>query len=134
MKILLDTQALILAGTSALPEASKKMFLDSENEIFFSIVSLWEMAIKKSLGKLDFKMNFTDYQDLLIQEGLHRLLLEPEHLEILSELEWHHKDPFDRTLIAQSVFEQMAIMTGDDSFKKYGCHCIWNSIRYSPGK
>lgn len=126
MKILLDTQALILAGKNALPSLSKRLYLDSSNEIFFSTVSLWEMSIKKSLGKLDFKLKINEYEDLLMSEGLNKIHIESAHLEALSELQWIHKDPFDRTLIAQAIIEQMAIMTGDEVFKNYPCSCIWS--------
>lgn len=126
MKILLDTQALILAGKNSLPSLSKKNYLDLENEIFFSTVSLWEMAIKKSLGKISFKWTLDQYEELLMSEGLSKLNIESTHLETLSKLEWIHKDPFDRTIIAQSIVEQMTIMTGDDIFKEYPCHCMWS--------
>ena len=126
MRILLDTQALILAGQNALPIRSKKEFLNPANEIFFSTVSLWEMAIKKLLGKLEFKSDFITYTDLLIKEGLQLLPFAPNHIQDLSDLDWHHRDPFDRALISQARCEQMAIMTNDSHFPKYGCHCLWD--------
>ncbi len=126
MKILLDTQALILAGKNSLPSLSEKLYLDSNNEIFFSPVSLWEMAIKRSLGKLTFKLSINDYEDLLVKEGLSKINIESTHLEALSKLQWIHKDPFDRTLIAQAIIEQMTIMTGDTVFRKYPCLSLWS--------
>jgi len=127
MKILLDTQALILAGQNDLPAVAKEHYLNSKNQIFFSLVSFWEMGIKARQGKLHLKRDLSRYyQDLLDHQGLRALTLEVAHIAKGVSFPFHHKDPFDRLLIGQAFEEKCAIMTGDSVFEKYGCKIIWN--------
>lgn len=127
MKILLDTQALILAGRDQLPKTAARVYLAGSNEIYFSLVSLWEIGIKAALGKLRFKRKIMDYYDLLIHEmALNALTIDPAHIEKAVSLPFHHKDPFDRLIIGQALVENMTILGSDTHFGSYGCKRIWD--------
>jgi PIN domain nuclease of toxin-antitoxin system len=126
MNILLDTQALILAGQSRLPTTAAKAYQAASNEIYFSLASLWEIGIKASLGKLSFDRDLLEYHDALHGEfGLTPLAIHPAHLQVATTLPFHHKDPFDRLLIGQALSERLVVMTGHAIFSDYGCRRIW---------
>ena len=126
MKILVDTQALILAGRDELPKPAALIFASASNEICFSLVSLWEIAIKSSLGKLRFKRRISEYYQLLVEEqGLIPVSIEALHIEKVAALPFHHKDPFDRLLVGQALVERLTILSGDASFDRYGCKRVW---------
>lgn len=126
MKVLLDTQALILAGQNRLPPPAAKTYLISNNEIYFSVASLWEVGIKASLKKLKFDMKVTDYQRLLLRAGLFELPIEASHIEQSVALPFHHRDPFDRLIAGQALVESMTVISGDQTFGLYGCQRIWD--------
>lgn len=128
MKVLLDTHALLwlIAGDQRLSERSREVFLDRANELYFSVVSLWELAIKLSLGKLALA---EDWYETLTREmrvnAVHWLPVEPRHCLGLAQLPFHHRDPFDRMLAAQALGEEMALLTADPQLGAYGVRCIW---------
>ena len=127
MKILLDTQALILAGRDQLPKSAANAFTSSSNDVYFTLVSLWEIGIKAALGKLRFKRTLTEYHDLLVNElGLIPLTIDPKHIEKAVGLPFHHRDPFDRLIIGQALTEELTIITSDAHFTSYGCKQIWD--------
>ena len=128
MRLLLDTHAFI--WWSSEPEKlSKKVlaaFEDSENELTLSVASIWEMQIKVQLGKLD----ITDpLKDLIAihQKGkdLQILPIFLNHVLALENLPVHHRDPFDRILIAQANAEKQVIVTKDQIFKEYPVQLLW---------
>jgi PIN domain nuclease of toxin-antitoxin system len=129
MKILLDTCAflwLVTNDTGHLTETATDTFLDEDNEICFSIVSAWEISIKVSVGKLDVPLPVHHF--LTEQIGLNELSVlsvKFSHVTKVSELPFHHKDPFDRLLIAQAMIENLPILTGDPVFKRYNIKTIW---------
>ena len=126
MKILLDTQALILAGRDELPKQASHAFCLPSNQIYFSLVSLWEIGIKASLGKLKFNQTVTEYHTLLVDKlGLYELSISAEHIEKAVSLPFHHKDPFDRLIIGQALVNNFTLMGADQVFEKYGCNVIW---------
>lgn|SRR3989338_3982569 len=128
MKILLDTQALILAGRDELSAAASRAFCLPSNQIYFSLVSLWEIGIKKSFGKLEFPHQITHYHSMLINKlGLYDLSISPEHIEKSVSLPFHHRDPFDRLIIGQALVENFTLMGSDQIFRSYGCKVIWDS-------
>ena len=99
---------------------------DTANKRLLSIVSLWEITIKASQGKLKLAMPFSDLVTAQIQDNAISLLpITPEHLSALFTLHFHHKDPFDRLLIAQSLTEAVPIISKDAIFQKYGIQVIW---------
>jgi len=83
--------------------------------IFFSIASLWEIAIKQSIGKL--KINKAIQE--IIPLGISILDIKIPHVKIISDLPFHHKDPFDRMIIAQAINEKLIVLTDDKQFNKY---------------
>ena len=128
MRILLDTQAFLVvrSGGGRLPARARRAFLDPENELFLSPASVWEMAIKCSLGKLHLGIALPDLVRSALSTGLIRPLpIDLDHLYAVKDLPFHHRDPFDRLLVAQARCEELAILGGDDAFDAYGVNRIW---------
>lgn len=128
MRILVDTHALIwfLEGNSLLSVAARDAIQDDQNERFFSHASAWEISIKLALGKLRLVAPYDEiFPDALNANGLVALPTEFAHYSKLQELRWHHRDPFDRLLIAQAHVENLAVVTRDPMFAQYGVQIIW---------
>jgi PIN domain nuclease of toxin-antitoxin system len=127
MKILLDTHAFIwfLEGNDRLSEKARKNIESDANQIYISIASFWEMAVKVSLGKLDLAIAFDELYTLAMENDIEMLPIQFEHTQLVAQLPFHHKDPFDRMLIAQSLVEQMPILTIDSYFNSYPCKILW---------
>ena len=123
MRYLIDTHLLIWAarGTESLPVKIDDIINDLSHDIYVSIASLWEMAIKKSLRKLNID---DEIFENLESHGYKMLPVEPRHLKILMELPHHHRDPFDRMLIAQSMVEKLTLITSDKTLERYGAKII----------
>ncbi|MEI6790220.1 MAG: type II toxin-antitoxin system VapC family toxin [Myxococcaceae bacterium] len=120
---LLDTHVLIwwLTQATELPIEIRRL-IEDENKIFFvSIASAWEMAIKRNLGKLETP---DDLEEALRQNQFQALPINFMHIEKLAVLPNHHRDPFDRMLIAQAISENLTIITHDSQFQPYGCSLI----------
>lgn len=127
MDLLLDTHPFIwfLNGDEPLPANLKSIIIDTSNRCFLSIASLWEIAIKSSLGKLELKGDFSQIADFLSDNDIELLSITFEHLQRLMQLPFHHKDPFDRIIIAQALTEGLPLATKDDVFPDYGVNIIW---------
>jgi PIN domain nuclease of toxin-antitoxin system len=128
MKVLIDTHAFLwlLTGDARLSERAKEVFLDTEHKIFLSAASLWEISIKISLGKLELKKGWmATIQKEMKQNLIFWLPVEMPHCEQLTKLPFHHRDPFDRMLIAQAMVEGMHILSNDSEFSKYSINFIW---------
>ena len=128
MRLLLDTHAFIWAATrdERLSEAAKALFLDSNNELYLSTASIWEMAIKTSIGKLLLQQPMAQIINEQIQiNGLKILNIESAHALAVASLPWHHRDPFDRLLIGHSKLEQMPILGCDSIMDAYGIDRRW---------
>lgn len=128
MRLLLDTHALLwfINGDENLSQRSKILIQESNNEVFISIATLWEITIKTSLGKLELSQPF----ELLIPRELtnNEFTLLPitiEHLIKLGSLPFYHRDPFDRLLIAQALYEQVPLISKDSEFDDYELERIW---------
>lgn len=121
MKYLLDTHVLIWygEGNPLLPGHIRKIILDPQNHIFVSHASIWEMAIKMSLGKMTLTVQLPDWEHLLQQKGFAPLLTSFQHFQELLTLPFHHQDPFDRLLIAQAIAEDFTVITHDSKFRPY---------------
>jgi PIN domain nuclease of toxin-antitoxin system len=121
MKLLLDTHILIwyLEGHPNLPEAQRLMIEDRRNLVTVSTASLWEMTIKISIGKLELMDDFGTIETTLTQQGIHILPIQTSHLQHLLSLPFHHRDPFDRLIIAQALVEEMTLVSDDKSFPLY---------------
>ena len=127
MRLLLDTHTLIwfINGDESLPKHVIKLIENPENDSFVSIASLWEIAIKISLGKLEFKKQFQHILKLLDQNGFQILPISFAHTYRVSNLEFIHRDPFDRIIVAQSIEEKMQIITKDRDINKYQVETTW---------
>lgn len=122
MKLLLDTHTFLwfIEGDPNLSDTARSLIEDEGNQRFLSSASLWEMSIKVSISKLALQMSFTD---LVTQQvygnAIEVLEVRPEHLDVLAKMPFHHKDPFDRLIIAQSIVESIAVISKDSEFGKY---------------
>ncbi|MEX8548232.1 MAG: type II toxin-antitoxin system VapC family toxin [Mucilaginibacter sp.] len=127
MRFLIDTHVLIwfINGDELLPERAISDVKNINNECFISIASIWEIAIKVSLNKLELKSEFDKIIDFLTDLDIEILPITFEHIQILNTLEYHHKDPFDRMIISQAISEQLTIITKDENFIKYQVMVKW---------
>ena len=119
MKLLLDTQLLLWAAAGTVPKAAEKMMLDEDNTLYFSPVSVWEISIKKNLGRSDFKVDPEVLLRGLLDNQYQELPIKSLHALAASELPQIHKDPFDRMLLAQAKTEGISLLTSDSILRKY---------------
>jgi PIN domain nuclease of toxin-antitoxin system len=122
MKLLLDTHHLVwaLEDSKALKPAIRSLIADPENVIFASVASLWEVAIKVSLGKLHFAgKSVTELAQFLEKSGTAVLPVSVAHLAEVERLPWHHRDPFDRLIIAQARVENLRMVSVDAVIRQY---------------
>jgi PIN domain nuclease of toxin-antitoxin system len=127
MKNLLDTHTFIwfLNGDKNLSTTAKKYIEDVDAENYLSIVSLWEIAIKISLGKLEINIPFEKLEAYILENNFQILPISFNDLIKLSNLPFHHRDPFDRLLIAQSMSNEINLISKDNFFAEYGVEQIW---------
>lgn len=124
MKVLLDTHALLwwLSDSDKLGPAAREIIADPAHDILVSIVSLWEIAIKIRIGKLDADIN--EITDAIPAEGFTLLPIVPQHLKVLMGLPIHHRDPFDHLLMAQALSEQASFLSSDTQMGHYSIERI----------
>ncbi len=128
MKLLLDTHTFLwfITGDSRLSSDARLLTEDTANDKFVSVVSLWEIALKFSLGKLiltdDFDVLFPNQ---LIINGFEELGIETKHFYEIVKMPFHHRDPFDRLIIAQAISEKMSIISIDSAFDNYSVIRFW---------
>ncbi len=129
--MLLDTHALLWMVLDD-PRLSRRARSEIEKAegLAYSIASFWEIALKLSIPRYQKKLALPEawHQDLLGEMraiGAERLEIQPQHCRHLQDLPWHHKDPFDRMLIAQAQVERLPILSADRRFKKYGIKIVW---------
>ena len=128
MKVLLDTHAFLwaIAGDKKLSKTARKTFLDPGNSLLFSAASLWETCIKMSLEKLTLKSGwYTKIQNELRVNAIQWLPVEMRHCVELTKLSFHHRDPFDRMLIAQARVEELRVLSRDARLSAYDIPRIW---------
>lgn len=127
MQHLLDTHTLIwfINGDEELSDKAKNIIETDGAVNFVSVASLWEIAIKVSLGKLELKTPFTEIKSQLDQNGFQLLPITWEDTLLIASLPFHHRDPFDRIMVAQGINNKLKIITKDDQFKKYSLVLIW---------
>lgn len=121
MKVLLDTHVLLwAAGAPMRLSAQARAFIDSpQNELFFSAASLWEIVIKRALGREDFIVDASPLRRGLLDNGYTELAIESAHVVALEALPRLHRDPFDRILIAQAQVEGITLLTADRDVLAY---------------
>ncbi|MHB0992480.1 MAG: type II toxin-antitoxin system VapC family toxin [Burkholderiales bacterium] len=121
MKLLLDTHLLLWAADSIerVPAGARTLMADPANVLYFSVASLWEIAIKRGLNRPDFQVDARMLRRGLIDNGYYELSILSEHAAALDVLPPIHKDPFDRLLIAQAIVEGITLLTNDAAVAKY---------------
>lgn len=124
MRLLADTHAALwlLGGDERLSPSADRMLTDASNEVILSAAVVWEVAIKQSLGKLDAPDGFAE---LLLDAGAVPLPVSIDHAHAVRSLPWHHRDPFDRLLVAQAALEDAALVSSDERLHAYGVQVVW---------
>ena len=128
MRALIDTSTFLwfISGNDKISVNARNSIAELENEILISEASLWEIAIKTSLGKLELLLPFDQFvSEHLEQNSINILQIKNDHLLKVIELDFHHRDPFDRLIIAQGISEQIPLITNDSAFSKYPVQLIW---------
>jgi len=128
MKGLLDSHTFLwfIDDSKPLSDRARGFIENSDNTIYLSIASLWEIAIKSSLGKLVLaKPIATLVSDQSIMRGIVLLEITLAHVTTVHSLPFHHRDPFDRMLIAQAKVERIPIISRDEAFDAYGVKRLW---------
>lgn len=118
MNLLIDTHVLLwwLDDHPSLSERARAVIADGNNMVFLSAAVIWEIRIKQALGKLKIPANF---RQVLDKQPLETLAITAEHAHAVKDLPPHHRDPFDRMLIAQATVEGFTIVSGDTNIAKY---------------
>ena len=130
MRLLLDTHSLLwfIGGDEQLPQAAREIIANMDNEVLLSIASLWEIAIKTSLGKLILGRPFEELiPEQLILNEIGILPIGLDDLSLVAKLPFHHRDPFDRLIIAQAMTKGLPIVSRDAEFARYPVELIWQN-------
>jgi PIN domain nuclease of toxin-antitoxin system len=128
LKLLLDTHTLLwfVLADPKLSGTAGSLIVDPANEKVVSPASYWEIAIKISVGKYALSKPYEDFmQEAIDRNGFGYLHIEPKHTAALTTLPYHHRDPFDRLLIAQAMVENVPIVSGDRVLDGYGITRLW---------
>ncbi len=128
MKPLLDTHTLLwfIAGSSQLSRTARTLIEDGANEKYVSIASLWEIAVKISIGKMSLTAPFEVlFPHQLESNGFELLPVNINHTSVITSLPLHHRDPFDRILVAQAITEKMDLVSADKVFDNYRVSRFW---------
>ncbi|MEH2175114.1 type II toxin-antitoxin system VapC family toxin [Nostoc sp.] len=128
MKLLLDTQCWLwwFAQPERLNEEAIAHIADENNELWLSVASIWEIGIKVAIGKLPLPDPLDSYiSSRMAQLGMRSLEITASHALQAAALPLHHRDPFDRMLIAQAQIEEMTLVSADSMFNKYDISLIW---------
>ncbi|MEO5371250.1 MAG: type II toxin-antitoxin system VapC family toxin [Magnetococcus sp. DMHC-1] len=130
MQILLDTHVFLwwINSPNHLSGHARDLLSDPQNSFILSLVSVWELAIKIRLGKLHFSEPLDQFVSCEVTGNqFHHLDIKLQHVTRVATLPLHHRDPFDRLLIAQSLVEEMPILSADGTFDSYGVTRLWSS-------
>jgi PIN domain nuclease of toxin-antitoxin system len=124
LKLLLDTHAALwyLSDDDRLGEQARRHLDDEDNHVLLSAAVVWEIAIKRGLGKLEVP---DEYLRLLLDAGVQPLAVSLDHAAAVEALPPHHRDPFDRILVVQALNEQAALVSRDTALQPYGVTLIW---------
>ena len=127
MAILLDTHTFLwfVAGDNQLPVSVREKIKDINQPCFLSSASLWEITIKKQLGKLTLAISLEELFDFANRNQIEIIQITFDHLLALSKLPNHHSDPFDRLIISQAIAEDLTLITHDKGIKKYKVRQQW---------
>ena len=127
MKYLLDTHVIlwVAENSSLLSEKAKAAILDKSTEIYVSIVSAWEVAIKLGTSKLSLDGGLSEFFRIIDDNGFVTLPIERAYLLQLRNLSYFYKDPFDRLIMATAAIEGMILITADENIQKYSTPWLW---------
>lgn len=128
MNLLLDTHSFLwfIGGNTNLSPTARSLIEDTSNQPFLSLASLWEIAIKSSLGKLTLAQPFEVLMPRQMElNGIKPLNIELDDLALVAKLPLHHRDPFDRLLVAQAIERQIPVISADMAFEFYGVQRLW---------
>lgn len=128
MRVLLDTHAFLwwIDDHTSLSRRARAAIADPDNECLLSTASAWEMAIKISLRKLELGGSLERFlPEQLAANGFGMLPIDLRHVSRVARLPFHHRDPFDRLIVAQALVEDLAVVTADAVFAKYGVQRTW---------
>jgi PIN domain nuclease of toxin-antitoxin system len=124
LRLLLDTHAALwwLSADERIGAEAARQLRDDTNHVLLSAAVVWEVAVKRSLGKLEAP---GDFVETMRSGGAHALAVTVEHAAAVEQLPWHHRDPFDRMLVAQAHIERAAIVSRDPALAPYGVAIVW---------
>jgi PIN domain nuclease of toxin-antitoxin system len=127
MKLLLDTHAFLwfVAGDERLSRRARRAMEASDAELLLSAASVWEMAIKARLGRLELPCSVEEYVAEKVAGGFSVLSVDWPHAAAVERLPLHHRDPFDRLLAAQALTERLPLVSSDPVFRSYGVKVVW---------
>ena len=127
MEYLLDTHSFLwfINGDLELSNKAKSCIENPDATKYISVASFWEIAVKISIKKLNLDVPFNELKEHASKNGFAILPITFEHTANLVQLDFHHKDPFDRLLISQALTDQLTIISRDSSFSKYNVNLIW---------
>lgn len=128
MKYLIDTHTLIwiVTNNSKLSDKARSLYLDSDNDIYFSMASIWEMAIKISIKKMSIQTSLINFiNDDIVGNNIKILNINIPHICYLEKLPFHHRDPFDRLILSQGITESIPVISSDKKFDLYPVNRIW---------
>jgi PIN domain nuclease of toxin-antitoxin system len=128
MRLLLDTHAFLwfILDHPRLSIAARDYIADRDNIILISPVTYWEIAIKISLGKYELPEPYSDFMERELESNNFQVLpIEPRHTAVLIDLPFHHRDPFDRLLVAQALVENIPLVSIDKTLDGYSAERVW---------
>ena len=129
MRYLVDAHTLLWSqdDITRLPEPATTALTNPADDRLLSIATIWEIGIKVALGKLPLSKPFRTWMDTAISDlAMTPLPITLDHVEQLTQLPFHHRDPFDRLIIAQAIVEDIPLISSDTQFDAYGIHRIWD--------
>lgn len=132
MKLLLDTHMLLWAAEGSLPGKAESLVVDEGNVLYFSPASIWEIGIKKSLGRRDFRVDPEVMRRGLLDNQYNELCITSLHALAVNDLPMLHRDPFDRMLLAQAKCEGMLLLTADAALRDYPCPVLFVPRQAAP--
>jgi PIN domain nuclease of toxin-antitoxin system len=124
---LLDTQAILWwrAGRPALGRRARAVLLAPDAPLWLSVCSIWEICIKRALGKLELGLPTVEFVTSTLGAGIKLLDIRPPQLYRLESMPFHHRDPFDRMLVAQALVEDLSLVARDKTLARYGVDVVW---------
>lgn len=128
MAFLLDTHTFLwfVAGDNQLPENLKKILSDTNHQCFLSVASLWEIAIKKQIGKLELNIDFNELFRFAERNQIEIISINEIHLSTLLNLAFINSDPFDRIIVSQAIAEDLVLVSRDSKLKNYNIKIKWD--------